>query len=148
MRLAGEGAGGRESRLEGLGGATRVVEVLRLSAEALGVPAAAGAGLCSGARELRGEDTLLEAGVGAGGAEELWVRVPVAGGMPTMERDGLLGERDALQAQVSDFISELELAAQQERAAAAQVHPVTAEVMLLITRHASVSDALPVTNAS
>ncbi len=148
MKLAGEGAGGREAGLEGLWGAMRVAEVLRLALEALSVPTVAGAALRLGARELRGEDTLAEAGVGAGagGAEELWVAVGVAGGMPTVEGGGVFGALDALQAQVSGLVSVLDLAPQgtrqsgrreigaigQERAAAAPVFPMTAEVVLFI----------------
>ena len=41
VRMAGEGAGAREARLEGLAGGTRVAEALRLAAEALGVEPAA-----------------------------------------------------------------------------------------------------------
>ena len=58
-----------------------MAEVQRLAAEALGVPAGAKAALRLGTRELRGEETLAEAGVGAGGAEELWLAVGVAGGV-------------------------------------------------------------------
>ncbi len=142
----GEGAGGREVRLEGLASATRVAEVLQLAAEALCVPAAAGAGLRLGARELRGEDTLAEAGIGAGCVEELWMAVGVAGGMPTVEEGEVFGALDALQVQAS--VSVLDLGMQQERVAADPVYPVTAEVMLLISLHATVSDALTVTNVS
>jgi hypothetical protein len=128
-------AGGRAAGLEVVGGAMRVAEVLLLAAEALGVPAAVAAGLRLDARELRGEDTLVEAGVGASGAEELWVRVLVAGGMPTEEENGLVGALDELHLQVSDFVLVLDLTVQQERAASSLVHPVTAEVMLLIACH-------------
>ncbi len=150
VRLAGKTAGEREARLERLAGAT-VADFLRLAAEALGVPAAAGAALRLGARELRGEDTLAEAGVGAGCVEELRVVVGLSGGMPTVEgaqRGGVLGALDALQAQVSGLVSVLDLAVQQERAPAAPVFHVTTEVMLLTACHAPVSSALPVTNVS
>ncbi len=146
VRLAGKTAGEREARLEMLAGAT-VAEFLRLAAEALGVPAAAGAALRLGARVLRGEDTLAEAGVCAGCVEELRVVVGLSGGMPTVE-GGVLGALDALQVQVSGLASVLDLAVQQERAPAAPVFPVTKEVMLLTACHAPVSSALPVTNVS
>ena len=114
MRLAGAGAYGLEARLEGLQGATRVEEVLHLAVEALGLAGSGKTGLRVGARELRGEETLAEVGVGAGGAEELWVGVGLEGGMPT--GGGVLGALDALQAQMSGFVSVLDLAEQQVRA--------------------------------
>ena len=68
-----------------LAGATRMAEVLRLAAEALGVPAAVGAALRLDSRELRGEDTLAQADVPRGGGEvEVWVGQ--AGGMPGFAR--------------------------------------------------------------
>jgi hypothetical protein len=86
VRLAGKlaGAGAAlEVVLEGLG-ATRVEEVLRQAAAALGVGAEAGSGAemtvwCEG-RGLRGEETLTEAGVGVGGVVEVFLGS--AGGMP------------------------------------------------------------------
>ena len=75
-------AGGWEARLEGLAGGTRVAEALRLAAEALGVAPGVEAALRLDTRELRGEETLAEAGVGAGCEVELWVAVGEAGGMP------------------------------------------------------------------
>jgi hypothetical protein len=77
VSLASKGAGGQKARLQGLTGAMRVEEVLRLSAAALGVPAGADAALRSDSRVLRGDETLAEAGAG-----ELSVAVGVAGGMP------------------------------------------------------------------
>ena len=74
--------GRREARLEGLAGATRVAEALRLAAEALGVPgeAAAVLRLDSEARLLRGEETLAEAGLEAGGEVEVSMELGTDGG--------------------------------------------------------------------
>ncbi len=82
VRLVGDGVGGREARLEGLGGGTRVAEVLRLAAASLGVPAGAELAVRSaGARLLRGEETLAEAGVPReGGVVEVLVWVGEGGG--------------------------------------------------------------------
>ena len=79
MQLGAEREGGRAARLEGLCGGTRVSEVLRLAAEALGVPGGAAVvlRLGSGARLLRGEETLAEAGVEAGAGGEVEVRMEV-----------------------------------------------------------------------
>jgi hypothetical protein len=133
VRLLVEGARGREAQLERLAGDTRVAEALLLAAEALGVPAGVDARLRSDARELRGEDTLGEAGMEAGGAVELWVG-EAGGMMPTVGAGEVLGALDDLQGQVSGFVSVLDLAAtaQQGQADALPVFPVIAEVMLLI----------------
>ncbi len=67
--------------LAGLTGATRVDEVLRRAATALGVAAEAQVALRAGSRVLRGGDALAEAGMPNRGCEvELWVGE--AGGMP------------------------------------------------------------------
>ena len=131
VRLAGEGAGGRVARLEGLCGSTRVGEVVRLAGEALGVATSGATGvrlrLRVDTRELREEETLAEAGVGAGGAEEVWVVVGVPGGM----RPGVDGALDALQAQVSGFVSVVQLTdlgeQQEDRSEQERARPVLAE---------------------
>jgi hypothetical protein len=69
--------------LEGLHGGTRVEEVLRQGAEALGVGAGVKTALVCEGRLLREDATLWEAGVRAEGVVEL--RVGEAGGMPGAE---------------------------------------------------------------
>ena len=69
--------------LEGLHGGTRVEEVLRQGAEALGVGVGAKTALVCEGRLLREDATLWEAGVRAEGVVEL--RVGEAGGMPGAE---------------------------------------------------------------
>jgi hypothetical protein len=79
VRLASK-AGAGEVVLERLWGATRLEEVLRQGAAALGVRWQAEAAVRFEGRVPRGEETLAEAGVGAGDVVEVWVRE--AGGMP------------------------------------------------------------------
>ncbi len=80
--------------LEGPRGGTRVEEVLRLAAEALGVPEVVKAlALCKG-QLLREGATLEESGVEAEGRVEAWVGT--AGGMPGGE-GVVFGALDALQ---------------------------------------------------
>ena len=69
--------------LEGLHGGTRVEEVLRQGAEALGVGVGVKTALVCEGRLLREDATLWEAGVRAEGVVEL--RVGEAGGMPGAE---------------------------------------------------------------
>jgi hypothetical protein len=79
-RLAGKGVGGREVGVEGLGGGTRVAELLSRAATALEVPAnSLVAGRCH-SRWLARAATLAEAGVRAGGVVEVYVGE--GGGMP------------------------------------------------------------------
>jgi hypothetical protein len=165
VRLVGEGAGSREMRFEGLGGGTQIAEVrdLLLAAEELGVLARAVMSLRLDARVLRGEETLAEAGVVAGGEVELCLgekggkpgfvhrlRQLLGGSRAAMsmlepeEDRAVLGALDVLR--VPGLVSVVDLTAQQQRAAAAPVFPATAEVMLLIACHAPVSDALPATH--
>jgi hypothetical protein len=110
-----------------------VAEVQRLAAEALGVPAGAKAALRLGTRELRGEETLAEAGVGAGGAEELWLAVGVAGGMMAMAVVEAGGVSEAPEARplVAGLFSGEDSAALQALADAA-ASPATGQVMLSI----------------
>jgi hypothetical protein len=106
VHLAGKAAGGREVRLEGLTGATLVAEVLQRAAEAFGVPASAKPALRLDARVLWGEETLSEVGVPPEGDEvEMWVG----------EEGGMLGALDALQEQMSGFVSVLDQAVQQRQ---------------------------------
>ena len=84
LRLAGKGAG-RDVALSGLRGATRVKDVLRQGAEALGAGTQAVVVVRCEGRVLRGDETLEEAGAGAAGVVELVVEVGVAGGMPGAE---------------------------------------------------------------
>ena len=81
-RLAGDSEGpAREVVVEGLTGAMRVAELLARAAAVLAVPATVDTRvLMADSRLLRGEDTLAEAGVGAGGAVE--VCLGEEGGMP------------------------------------------------------------------
>ena len=81
-RLAGDSEGpAREVVVEGLTGAMRVAELLARAAAVLAVPATVDTRvLMADSRLLRGEDTLAEAGVGAGGAVE--VCLGEGGGMP------------------------------------------------------------------
>ena len=72
--------------LEGLHGGTRVEEVLRQGAEALGVGAGVKTALVCEGRLLREDATLWEAGVRAEGVVEL--RVGEAGGMPGVQPEG------------------------------------------------------------
>ena len=92
MRLAGADAG-REVLLDGLRGGTRVEEMLRQGAAALGLQEGGElVAMCEGML-LRRNVTLEEAGVLAGGLVEAWVRT--SGGMRAEEEVGIfaLGER-------------------------------------------------------
>ena len=99
-----------------------MAEVMRLAAEALGVPASDKAALRLDARVLRGELMLSETGAPREGIEvEVWVG----------EAGGVLEEQlDALHEQVSGYVSVLEQAAQQAAAA-----PEIAEVKVLVADH-------------
>jgi hypothetical protein len=80
-----ERAGGRRARLVGLAGLvdeTHVAEVLQLAASLFGVHERAQLALQLDARVLRGELTLVEAGVVAGCDVELWAGEE--GGMPSL----------------------------------------------------------------
>jgi hypothetical protein len=98
VRLAvkGTGAFAREVVLEGLLGSTRVEEVLRRGAEALGVGSRAPAAARCRGRLLRGGDTLEEAGVGADGAVEVWAGI--AGGMPSGAEAAVCGNEELAEA--------------------------------------------------
>jgi hypothetical protein len=94
----------QEARLEGLAGATRISEVLARAAAALKVAAVgANAALRVGSRELRGDETLAEAGVPREGCV-VEVTAGEAGGMPGCF--GFGGQRqqtvDALRAQLRE----------------------------------------------
>ena len=82
VRLAGMEEDGREARLEGLTGMTRVGTVLLLAAAALGCPADVKAALWSDSRVLRSERTLSEVGMQREGDDvtEMWLRVGEGGG--------------------------------------------------------------------
>jgi hypothetical protein len=127
VRLAGDGCVAREVGLEGLWGATRVEEVLRLANAALGVRACGGLGLRCGSRLLRGEATLAEAWVGVGGVGEVWVGE--AGGMPV----GCFGFGGQQQTVNELRLRVVEAEAEARRHAEAEAR-LQAEVELLRTR--------------
>jgi hypothetical protein len=83
VRLGGKRTVGRRVVLEGLQGATRLEEVLLLAGVQTGAEAAV---LCE-SRLLRGEATLAEAGLAAGGAVQMWEGKP--GGMPGADSDSI-----------------------------------------------------------
>ncbi len=94
-------------------GGARVEALAVRAGVVLGVAGDSGLALRVGSRVLRTGDTLAEAGVGEGGAVEVWVG----------EGGGMLGALDALQEQMAGFVSALELAAQHGQASAPPVHP-------------------------
>ena len=78
-----EGTSRRVVMLNKLSDKNSVAEVLHCALEVFGFPACTGAALRLDARYLRDKDTLAQAGVGVGGAEEVWLVVWKLGGMPT-----------------------------------------------------------------
>jgi hypothetical protein len=137
--LAGGGADRRETRLEGLAGATRVAEVLRLGAEALGVPAATEVALRLGSRQLRGDDTLAEAGVPNEEGVVVSVSVGEAGGMP----GGCFGFGGQQQV-VDDLHARVREAEAESRRHAAAEAQLQAEVERLRTSSGTVVKEVPV----
>jgi hypothetical protein len=92
MTVARERSGGRRVVLEGLEGATRVVEVLLLA----GVQTGAESLVLYESRLVRGEATLAEAGLAAagGGAVEMFERK--LGGMPGADSDSIFAMADSI----------------------------------------------------
>ncbi len=125
--LAGKAGVAREVGLEGLRGAMRGEEVLRLANAAIGVRTGGGVGLRCGSRLLRGEATLAEAGVGVGGVAEVWVGE--AGGMPV----GCFGFGGQQQTVNELRLRVVEAEAEARRHAEAEAR-LQAEVELLRTR--------------
>ncbi len=106
-RLAG--GVGAEAWLEGFAGDMRVAEVLVRAAAALEVADGAEAALRAGSRELRGDDTLAEAGLPReGGVVEVWAGLE--GGMPSCFGFGGQQQQtiDELRARLSEAVSRAE----------------------------------------
>ena len=130
--------------LEGLHGGTRVEEVLRQGAEALGVGVGAKTALVCEGRLLREDATLWEAGVRAEGVVEL--RVGEAGGMPGAEAVSIFAReaRERLEQLANDVdgiegaVRRLEAARQEEdppaalRTPAGQEHSLAADRLHMV----------------
>jgi hypothetical protein len=130
--------------LEGLHGGTRVEEVLRQGAEALGVGVGVKTALVCEGRLLREDATLWEAGVRAEGVVEL--RVGEAGGMPGAEAVSIFAReaRERLEQLANDVdgiegaVRRLEAARQEEdppaalRTPAGQEHSLAADRLHMV----------------